>query len=517
MALADMGANYPHAGGADLGAPLRGAQRPPRWTHRPLAGALASRWRFSIAHKTFFWLIVQTLIVVVAFSLLVNWAFDKGITEYMSQFNEQRAQDMARELSVEYAKTGSWDALRQNPRRWAAMAMKATGHSVGAKPEDAAKLEALFAEFHEGEFPTALPAPLPLRFVLMDDHERILIGSPRANAAFKKAPIVYDGRRVGLVAFAESPVSTYDLRFRDRFSAALLVIIVGSFLLALAPALFITRLVTRPVQAIGRAARGLADGKTAVQLEIRSNDELGDLGRDFNSLSAALAKHETLQRMWLAELSHELRTPVAILMAETEAMLDEIRPLDRKGIQSLHDESRRLSRLIGDLNQLSLSDFGAIRYAFSLVKPADLIAECIEGLRSRFEARRLDVRIEGGKGRCIVQADPDKLRQVFLNLLENSLRYTDEGGLVRINVAKVADGVTVTFDDSSPSVPEHEIEHLFERLYRGESSRSRKSGGYGLGLAICRSIVEAHDGSIVAAPSQLGGLRFTINLGAGAQ
>lgn len=502
MALADVRHGHPHA--AEPSADRR------RFRGAPSSG------RLSIAHKTFFWLIVQTMIVVLAFSLVVNWAFDKGITEYMSEFNADRAQDLARELTAEYGRAGSWDALRADPGRWAAMAMRATGHSVGAKPRDKARLEALFSQFHEGEFPVAMPAPLPLRFVLLDANGKVLIGSRRPDARFQgRTPILHRGEKVGTVAFTEGRVSTYDQRFRQRFSAALPVIVLGSMVLALAPALVITRLVTRPVQAISRAARSLADGKSPPPLEISSNDELSDLGRDFNLLAAALAKHDTLQRLWLAELSHELRTPVSILMAETEAMLDEIRPLDRRGVQSLHDESRRLSRLIGDINQLSLSDFGAIRYAFAPVDVVGLTADCIEGMRLRFEARRIDVKLEGGPPGIVISADTDKLRQVILNLLENSLRYTDEGGSVRIAPAKAADGVRLTFEDSSPSVPSEEIPHLFERLYRGESSRSRKSGGSGLGLAIARSIIEAHGGTITAAPSNLGGLKFTIDLRAG--
>ncbi len=483
----------------------------PRWPSAPQAQTVEGVRRISIAQKTFFWLILQTLIVVLAFALLVNWAFDKGITEYMSQFDDSRAADMADVLGGEYAKSGGWGRLQQSPELWANMAMRATGHRVSEAPEDSDRLQALFSAFHEGEFPTALPAPLPLRFVLMDPSGAILIGNPRAHAEFRKVPISVHGRVVGYVAFSESPISTYDLRFQQRFLAALLVIIVGSFLLALVPAILIARFVTQPVKAIGQAARRLAQGETDIQLPVKSGDELGDLCRDFNGLSAALAKHENLQRLWLAELSHELRTPVAILVAEIEAMLDDIRPMDRQGMVSLHDESRRLSRLIGDLHQLCLADFGAVDYAREPVNLTELVRQCVDGMRARFAARRLEISLSVPKSRCLIEGDADKLRQVFLNLLENSLRYTDEGGTIVVKLVKTGRKISVEIEDSLPSVPAREIDHLFERLYRGESSRNRRSGGSGLGLAIVKSIVEGHQGAIAAKPSALGGLRFELS------
>ena len=510
MALGLEKFDYP-VGAAPVAPVASVLRRRPRWT---LPAFKSSRRGLSFAGKTFIWLIVQTLVIVVAFSLLINWAFDRGITEYMTQFDRSRAVEMAHDLSAEYAKSGSWDALLHSPARWAELAMKATGHA-GDTTQDAAKLESIFAVFHEGEFPAALPAPLPLRFLLLDRNGRVLIGNPRTDAKLIKTPIVVKGERVGDMAYSEGLTSTYDVRFRQRFSAALLVVVLGSVLLALGPAILISRHVTRPIKAIGGAARQLADGHNDVQLLVVSDDEFGDLCRDFNSLSTSLAQHESLQRIWLAELSHELRTPISVLTAEIEAMLDAVRPLDRRAIQSLHEECRRLSRLIEDLQQLSLSDIGAVTYNCSRVSLYPLIADCVESMRVRFEARAIEVKFRQPQRPVRVVADPDKLRQVFLNLLENSLRYTDQGGRVIVALSGAAGRARILFEDSSPSVPETEIPHLFERLFRGENSRSRKGGGAGLGLAIVRTIVEAHNGTISARPSALGGLQFEINLEAG--
>ncbi len=473
--------------------------------------------RFSIAKKVFFWLIVQTLVVVAACFLMVNWAFDRGFSEYMSNFNDQRAAEMAERLADEYTRTGSWAEMQNSPLHWAELAMATTSGKLGtANDADGKALSALFVQFQKAGFPADFPVPLPLRFVLMDANGTVLIGTLR-DTKIRKQPIISQGQRVGFIAYSTDPVSKYDLRFRERFSTALKVIILGSVLLALLPALLIARLVTRPVKALSKAARALAEGRTKVLLKVESEDELGELCRDFNGLLEALEKHDKLQRSWLAEIAHELRTPVSILTAEIEAILDQVRPLDKKAIRSLHEEVQGLTRLIGDLNQLSRADFGDLHFQYTTDTLSRIISQSIAGKRDAFNERQIRVKFDTRAANFQMRIDADKMRQVFLNLLENSLRYTDEGGQVRITVQTQDQFARIIIEDSSPGVSPDEMALLFQRLYRGESSRNRASGGFGLGLAIVRSIVEAHRGSIEASASSLGGVRFEILMPMSAQ
>ncbi len=484
----------------------------PRWIRPVSVAGVRQRLKFSFAVKTFLLVLLQTLIVVVGFSLSINWAFDKGTTEYMTQFDEVRAHEMVRLLNEEYRQSGDWRHLQSSETLWINMAMQAAGHSVGSTPEEISKLETMFAVFKENDFPSAFPAPLPLRFVLLDQQGHFLAGNPRVRGDLRRTPVVANGRTVGILAFSPSPISSYDQRLRQRFLTALVATIVGSALLAVLLAVLIARQVTRPVRAIGEAARRLANGQTHIPLEVSSDDELGELCRDFNGLSAALAKHDSLQTIWLAEISHELRTPVSALVASTEAMLDNVRPMDRKGVQALHGEALRLSRLITDLHQLSLTDFGAVTYNFSKVELVKLLKHCQFVMAAKFESKNIKISIKNSLKSSVILADSDKLTQVFMNLLENTFRYTDKNGILNIEIGRSGSNVSINFEDSSPSVPEADIPHMFDRLYRAEGSRSRESGGAGLGLAIVRAISEAHGGSVSAYPSKLGGIRFELLL-----
>lgn len=465
--------------------------------------------RISIRFKAFALLLAQSLFVVVGFAVLIAWAFNQGFSRYMTSQDDLAAHAFAKILEAEYAKTGNWEALAQDTARWAQLAMTAAGHKVA----DAGKLQQIFQQFDTSEFPESIPAPLPLRFVLFDTGKRLVSGKVPPGASIRETEIMHAGQVVGTLGFVISHQSIYDIQFRQRLQTALGVIFLVSVLLATLAALIISRFVTRSVGNIGRAARALAAGTRAAPLPVDSNDELGDLAQDFNELSSALQRNENLQRQWLAEISHELRTPLQILMAETEAVVDGMRAPSREGFKSLYDESHRLARLVEDLHKLSLLDAGIAKLQLVEVRVPDLLQSCVAAEMTRFRQRGITLSVAPvNAGDHRVFADADKLRQVFMNLLENSLRYTDSGGQVQISVDTAGDWVNVRFEDSSPGVAEEEIPRLFERLYRGESSRNRASGGAGLGLAIVQSIVETHGGTISASPSALGGLRFDIRL-----
>jgi two-component system sensor histidine kinase BaeS len=261
------------------------------------------------------------------------------------------------------------------------------------------------------------------------------------------------------------------------------------------------------------ATHDIASGKYATRIPITSSDELGQLASDFNAMALTLAKNEKERQQWVADISHELRTPVAVLRGEIVALIDGIRHVTPDTIHSLHVETLRLNRLIEDLYQLALSDLGTLTY-----RKEDI--DLIEVLRGSAESYRAELGRKGitltadlpNKTGVIVFADRERLDQLFANLFENSLRYTDTGGDLAICLACHNRQVAIDFEDSAPGVPEEELDRLFDRLYRVEASRSRSSGGAGLGMAICKNIVEAHAGTISAHPSPLGGVLIRVTI-----
>jgi two-component system sensor histidine kinase BaeS len=215
----------------------------------------------------------------------------------------------------------------------------------------------------------------------------------------------------------------------------------------------------------------------------------------------------------IADISHELRTPVAVFRAEIEAHLEGIITITPATIRSLHAKTMRLQHLIEDVYQVSLSDLGAMTYRKEYLDPMGVLEESVESFRSEFDHKHISLSLDlPGDLKATVFADRKRLDQLFINLLENSLRYTDGGGELRVGARINGDLLTIEFQDSKPGIHAQDREKVFERFYRVEKSRNVESGGAGLGLTICKKIVQAHDGTISAHESPLGGLLIRIHL-----
>jgi len=274
----------------------------------------------------------------------------------------------------------------------------------------------------------------------------------------------------------------------------------------------LARKLVKPVKAIAAATHEIASGRSATRIPVTSSDELGQLARDFNEMALMLEKHEMERRQWVADISHELRTPIAILRGEIEALLDGIRTITPETVRSLHGEVLRLNRLVEDLYQLSLSDIGALTYWKEDLDLAEVLTSSLEAYRSEFGHKSIALKANFPEQDITVFGDRERLAQLFTNLFENSLRYTDKGGELAVSLARTNDHAVIEIQDTKPGVPEENLKRLFDRLYRVEGSRNRTSGGAGLGLAICKNIVDAHEGIIFAHNSRLGGLLIKVTL-----
>lgn len=199
------------------------------------------------------------------------------------------------------------------------------------------------------------------------------------------------------------------------------------------------------------------------------------------------------------------------MRSQDEAILDGVRQPTIQSVRAIHDEIMRFTRLVDDLYQLAMSDIGAQAYRKDEVALAEVMQQAVSIISPEFTAKNIALQCEAA-ARITVFGDRERLRQLIFNLLDNALKYTDPGGSLSVRASKNGGRVILDFQDSAPGVPEAELEKLFERLYRVESSRNRAGGGAGLGLAICRNIVQAHEGTITAKPSPLGGVWIQVEL-----
>jgi len=228
----------------------------------------------------------------------------------------------------------------------------------------------------------------------------------------------------------------------------------------------------------------------------------------------ALVAAERAHRQWVADTSHELRTPITILGMHLEAMRDGVFPINETTLGVLSDTVNGMERLVRDLHQLAATDAGAHAYQLEPVDMADLIDEACAAFGASFLAHKLTLsQAVLTPFPVLVNADRQRLNQVLANLLGNTLRYTDEGGQARITLDLLdASRCRIRIDDSAPGVPDAALARMFERFFRVDESRSRAGGGSGLGLAICQGILQAHGGIVTAAHSELGGICVEIVL-----
>jgi two-component system sensor histidine kinase BaeS len=266
---------------------------------------------------------------------------------------------------------------------------------------------------------------------------------------------------------------------------------------------------TRRMRALVQTTNALIRGDYTARVEPRGHDELAQLASDFNTLAETLAAAQTARQHWIADIAHELRTPLSILRGEIESLQDGVRPLNQDNVASLAHETARLSRLVEDLHTLSLSDLGALTYYREPVDLADVITDVVSAQRRQADERGLAVTLDLEED-TIVLADESRLAQVFTNLMQNSLRYTDPPGRISVALKRERDRAVVEWHDSAPGVDAEDLPRLTERLYRVEASRNRAGGGSGLGLAIVRAIVEGHGGTLAVTASPLGGLGIRL-------
>jgi two-component system, OmpR family, sensor histidine kinase BaeS len=294
---------------------------------------------------------------------------------------------------------------------------------------------------------------------------------------------------------------------RTAFVAALI-----AFFLASGAAGFVTRLLTRPLLNLTDGVKRFAAGERGLQLEVpRSRDELRTLTEAFNGLVSGLERQETWRRNMVADIAHDLRTPLSVMRSEIEGMQDGVVKLDNAGLERLHNEVMMLSRLVDDLRTLSLAESGGLPLKKQTVDIHLFTQRIIDSFNIKAADVNVELRLEVTPENLKATFDPDSMMRVLSNLLENTLRYASPG-VVTLSATRENSGMKFSVRDTGPGLPKEALQQVFERFYRADSSRTNRREGSGLGLAIAKAIVEAHGGSIEASNHPQGGAVFILYL-----
>lgn len=508
--------------------------------------------RLRLMHKLLFAFLLTSVLLVGVSALALQLGFSRHFLEYLSELELQRVEPLARALEAHYARHRGWDELRDSRSRWADFlrTIPRPEGRPGPRPNGRGELQLVpsftpppnwpdrlpgrppgrpgLGPMGDGgpppdmsgslptgsRFPPPPPDPFLHRLRLVDAAQQRVVGDLPEHAEFVSRPLRAGGVEIGALQLGVPPGLTdaLDIEFQRRQMRMVLFSALLGLGIALIAALPLARHLTGPLRTLTAGLRRLTAGHYDERARIQRADEFGELATGFNQLAETLERNEVLRRRWIADVSHELRTPLTVLSGELDALADGVRTCTPEAVGSLQSEVRNINKLVDDLYQLALSDLGALSYRREPLELEPLLQNTLHRRAGELQAAGLQLQTVLASPSSRIDGDPVRLTQLFDNLLENTLRYTDRGGRLEVRSERVGGEVRIDFCDSAPGVPDAALPHLFERLYRVDKSRSRARGGAGLGLAICANIVNAHGGRATAGHSALGGLAVGLAL-----
>lgn len=332
-------------------------------------------------------------------------------------------------------------------------------------------------------------------------------GAQSATGTVVAAPVQVAGRGVGTVEllFGPAPASGGRTVAWEWVAAAG----AAALLLALAVSWFVARRLSVPLVAVTRAARAFAGGDRVVRARLRAPGELGELATAVDAMADQVVHAEQVRRQLSADVAHELRTPLAALQAGLEELRDGLAEPDPARLAGLHDQSLRLGRVVDDLAQLSAAESAALSLRRTEVDLADLVTAALNGQEPRLHSADLQIHRDI-QPPVPVHADPDRLHQAVTNLLTNTARYCRPGDHVHVSVDTVDHHARIRVTDTGPGIEPADLPHIFDRFWRGKSSRA--TIGSGIGLAVVRELIAAHGGTTTAESQPGHGSTFTIQL-----
>jgi signal transduction histidine kinase len=453
-----------------------------------------------------------TLVVLVAVGAIAILVFRTTNTQFRQYItnSSMRASGSGLEQLVAYYQTqGSWDGVES---------LLGQGVSVGV-PWGAPVPDTLRRLDQSGGLLDVTLADAAGRVVYdsMGETGGKKLGSGEISQAL---PVTQDesGDVIGylLLSYPAGPsrLGQLEQRFLDRMEQ---ILIIGAALavgVGLIMGVLISRSLTAPLQRLAAAARAVASGDLGQQVHAEGSAEIVEVAQAFNDMTSALGESERQRQNMVADVAHELRSPLAVLQGNLRAILDGIYPSSKGEISRLYDETRLLGRLVEDLRELALADAGQLRLHLRSTDAGRIVESTVECLRAAAESIAVRLGAEVPPDLPPVTADPDRVAQVLRNLLLNALRHTPPGGSITVTAQRSAGMVEIAVSDTGEGMTPDDLRHIFERFWRADPARTRSGGGTGLGLSVAQSLAKAQGGRIWAEsiPGEGSTFRFTLPL-----
>jgi signal transduction histidine kinase len=444
----------------------------------------------SITVKLLLAFLAISMLSVLLIVLSARWVTEREFRSFL--FNQNR-NNIISALAAFYSKTGSWVGIEN------------------------AQLVPL------GDPPLARPIPGGGRFFSLADSSNHVVmagigdnvGELLPQAVIQNGnPIKVNGKIVGTMVTRQPTINVNpaETAFLNRVKQVYTLSAIAVIGLGLLLAFLLSRTLTRPIRELTAATRAVSAGQLKQDVPVRSHDELGELAASFNRMNAELARSTGLRRQMTADIAHELRTPVSVILGHAEAVHDGVLAPSLETFEIIRDETERLDSLIEDLRTLSRADAGELPIDCQLVSPVKLIEKVQIMHKQRASLKNIAIELQLEPDLPEIFVDQGRMVQVLSNLVDNALLYIPEGGHIMISARQVAKDLEIKVQDSGPGIAEDDLGRVFDRFYRSDPSRQRNEGGSGLGLAIAKSIVEKHNGRIWAESKPGQGTAFIINL-----
>lgn len=464
-------------------------------------------------------------------SLFARWT---TVREFDRLVLEQAQNNFLSEVMAYYQTHGSWTGVTEYFRQRAESRQSAPqepGQPQSQPPQNTGGAQPPPREPEKPQPPppqTAGNARLPqVPVILIDQNGYVLHPVPPYRLGdyvppeklVQGKPVKIGDQVVGtiLATGAAPPLDAREQQYLDRTNLALFVSALGAAAIALLLSLVLARTLTQPVRDLRNAIRAMAQGVLGVTVPVRSRDELGQLTTAFNQMSADLARANQARRQMTADIAHDLRTPLSVIKGYCEGLRDGVLKPTPNTFQTMYQEAEHLTLLVEDLRTLSLADAEELKLTRQRVSPRELLERTAAAHQLRAQERRVALQVNAEASLPEVDVDPERMAQVLNNLVGNALRYTPAGG--RITLAAMEMVATkndkhlhLTVQDTGAGIAPDDLPRIFDRFYRGDASRGQQTGESGLGLAIAKSIVELHGGTITAESALGTGTMFTIAL-----
>ncbi|MGD9047545.1 MAG: ATP-binding protein [Anaerolineae bacterium] len=442
------------------------------------------------------------LVTVGVIALLADLTAGQVFRQYLSYSDIAQFQNLKDHLAEYYVENGGWQGVEGFLRQVKIVPAPMSGQMPGRRPGTIAwgdnRFFLILADA-EGQVVSDGPRGQPGRELSRDEEaaaQEILVGDTVV------------GQLVVVRPMQSAIFGPLERAFVTRLRWLLIAGALLAGALGVLLGVVLSRSLTAPLRRLATAARAVADRDFSRRVRVEGSIEMAEVAEAFNEMTEALESSERQRQNMVADVAHELRTPLSVVQGNLQAILDDVYPLDKTEISRLYDETRLLSRLVDDLRELALADAGQLRLSLSPIDVAPEIQATAEGLALAAEAQRVTLSADIPDGLPPVQADPDRLAQVLRNLLVNAMRHTPAGGSVTVTAAQSGSEVEIAVADTGEGIAPQDLAKVFERFWRADLARARSgrprpgsgdvrwAGCSGLGLSVAQSLVEAQGGRI---------------------